>query len=350
MDDPTASEGSQRVERDRDAGRARRDPADASPALEWLLLTHHLPPQPAYLRVKVRRRLERIGAVPLKNSVYVLPCGEETQEDFEWLRQEIEDSGGESTLSVARFLDGETAARLVSDFREASDAGYAGVIESARAVLEGHADEQRSEGTGRFQLRSKLTHLRRVMSEVIGRDFFAAPGRAAAERALAELEAAVRGDLQRRPEDFAGEDGRPVGRTWVTRRGVKEDRIACAWLIRRFIDPAAVFKFVRPHGYRPVDGELTFDMYEGEFTHEGDGCTFETLLARFGLLADPALVAVGEIVHDIDLKDEKFGRPETAGVASLIDGVTRLTDDDDERLKRGGALFEQLFEHFRAVS
>ncbi len=109
------------------------------------------------------------------------------------------------------------------------------------------------------------------------------------------------------------EDGkRPLqGSVWVTRQGVHVDRIASAWLIRRFIDPEARFKFVPAKGYVPEPGELRFDMFEAEFTHEGDRCTFEVLLARAGL-ADPALAAIGEIVHDIDLKDAKFGREETA--------------------------------------
>ena len=123
------------------------------------------------------------------------------------------------------------------------------------------------------------------------------------------------------------------GRVWVTRRGVYVDRIASAWLIRRFIDPDARFKFVPAKGYEPAPGELRFDMYEGEFTHEGDRCTFEVLLSRAGL-DDPALAAIGEIVHDIDLKDAKFGRPEATGIAHLIEGVGRTARFDPNRTKR----------------
>jgi hypothetical protein len=131
------------------------------------------------------------------------------------------------------------------------------------------------------------------------------------------------------------------GRTWVTRQGVHVDRIASAWLIRRFIDPDAAFKFVVAKGYRPAAGELRFDMYDAEFTHEGDCCTFEVLVARLAL-DDPALRAIAEIVHDIDLKDGKYGRPQTAGVESLIAGLALGHRDDEERLARGGALFDDL--------
>ena len=136
------------------------------------------------------------------------------------------------------------------------------------------------------------------------------------------------------------------GRVWVTRRGVYVDRIASAWLIRRFIDPDARFKFVPAKGYVPEPGELRFDMYEGEYTHEGDRCTFEVLLARMGL-DDPALAAIGEIVHDIDLKDAKFGREEASGIARVMDGIAAANKDDQRRLERGAAVLDDFYEYFR---
>jgi hypothetical protein len=136
------------------------------------------------------------------------------------------------------------------------------------------------------------------------------------------------------------------GRVWVTRQGLHVDRIASAWLIRRFIDPQGRFKFVPAKGYVPQADEVRFDMFEAEFTHEGDRCTFEVLLARVGL-ADPALTTIGEIVHDIDLKDGKFGRDETSGIARLIEGVAMLSKDDGQRLERGATVFDDLYESFR---
>jgi hypothetical protein len=130
-------------------------------------------------------------------------------------------------------------------------------------------------------------------------------------------------------------------RTWVTRAGLYVDRIASAWLIRRFIDPNARFKFVAP-GYVPEVGELRFDMFEAEFTHEGDSCTFEVLVATAGLASDPALAAISEVVHDIDLKDGKFGRHEVEGIRTLIAGICNGTTDE-ERIARGAAAFEDLY-------
>jgi hypothetical protein len=139
------------------------------------------------------------------------------------------------------------------------------------------------------------------------------------------------------------------GRTWVTRTGIKVDRMASAWLIRKFIDPEARFEFVPAKGYQPGRGELRFDMFEAEFTHEGDLCTFEVLIERFGL-DDPALRAIAEIVHDIDVKDAKYGREEAAGVGHVVAGIAAAHPDDEARLARGSALFDDLYALHRGAS
>jgi hypothetical protein len=162
------------------------------------------------------------------------------------------------------------------------------------------------------------------------------------------------GELDRRLHPDGGRrsaraDGTGVdelrGRVWVTRKGVHIDRIASAWLIRRF-DPDARFKFVPPKGHRPSANEVRFDMFEAEFTHEGDLCTFEVLIARLGL-EDRGLTAIAEIVHDVDVKDGKFGRPEVPGIERLIAGIAMGSKDDEERLARGAAVFDSLYEYFR---
>src|SRR3954467_2080088 len=123
-----------------------------------------------------------------------------------------------------------------------------------------------------------------------------------------------------------------------SREGVHIDRIGSAWLIRRFIDPDARFKFVPGKGYRPQEGELRFDMFQAEFTHEGDKCTFEVLLERADL-KDSALRAIAEIIHDVDLRDNKYGRDEAIGIRTLIDGIAVATSDDLERIARGAEVF-----------
>jgi hypothetical protein len=132
------------------------------------------------------------------------------------------------------------------------------------------------------------------------------------------------------------------GRTWVTRPGVKIDRMASAWFIRRFVDPKARFRFADPASPKR-DGDLRFDMVGGDFTHEEDRCTLETLVGRVGL-PDKGVRAIAEIVHDLDLKDAKYGRPETAGVRMLLDGLMARTDSDEERIERALVIFDDLHE------
>lgn len=238
----------------------------------WLLLIHQLPPKPDYFRVKIWRRLQAIGAVAMKNSVYVLPFTNEAMEDFQWLRREITAGGGEATVCRASFVDGMSDQQMQALFRP------------------DHAPaSQRSAADGRAPMNKR-------------------------------------------------------GRTWVTRADVHVDRIASAWLIRRFIDPKARFAFGEP---KP--GMVRFDMFEGDYTHDGDRCTFETLLKRFELETDTALRAIGEMVHDVDCKDEKFGRQETPGFARMITGVVKRHAKDAARIARGAELLDALYESFPAA-
>jgi hypothetical protein len=248
--------------------------AGAGGGRRWLLLIHQLPPKPDYLRVKVRRRLRRLGAVAVKQTVYLLPDTDEALEDFQWLRQEIEASGGSALIAQAAFIEG------ISD-------------EELDAMLQSERDREE-------------------------------PVRAGAPAESVE-----------------------PGRAWVTRTGVFVDRIASAWLIRRHIDREARFGFVAARGYTPAPGELAFDMVGAEYTHVGDDCTFQTLTRRFGL-RDEALRAIGEVVHDIDCKDERFARAETAGIAGLLRGITGATDVDEERLERGFRVFDDLCAFYRS--
>ncbi len=304
--------------------------------MEWLLLIHQLPVEPAYLRVKVARRLRRLGAVQLKSSVYVLPANDECAEDFRWLLREIVAAGGDATLARTRFLDGIDDPGVRAMFHRERDAEYDEITTAARALDDA---EPRAE---------EVQRLRRRLVEAAGRDFFDAPGRAAAEHAVAAAEGRLRGDGERAPGSAQAASERPHGATWVTRRHVKIDRLSSAWLIRRFVDPAARFSFVDPATYRHAPGDLRFDMFEGEYGHEGERCTFETLLARFGL-DEPALRRVGEVVHDLDCKESRFGHAEAAGVAAMVQGIAAAHERDEDRLQAGLPLFEALYQSFRVA-
>src|SRR5262249_20120215 len=175
-------------------------------------------------------------------------------------------------------------------------------------------------GAGVSRLAKKLDELKSI-------DFFGASGRKEAEEMLKRVRARLREGGKSAPPQRGSARPDLTDRVWVTRRGVKIDRIASAWLVRRFIDPAAQFPFVDPADTAKKPGELRFDMSGGDFTHEGDRCTFETLLARAGL-REKALFPIAEIVHDIDLKDDKYGRPEVRGVRQILEGLLAAHPSD----------------------
>jgi len=317
---------------------------------QWLLLIHQLPPKPDYLRVKVWRRLQRLGAIAIKNSVYVLPRSEQAQEDFQWVLQEIAPQGGEASICEARFVQGLSDAQVEAMFRSARDADYAVVAEEARRAREDLPRRATIAPERRAQGEAELARFKRRRDEIVAIDFLGAPGRVTADAALTALESRLRAaSVTAAGHGRASKPTAPTrmhGRTWVTRKGIHIDRIASAWLIRKCIDPKARFRFVAAKGYRPAAGELRFDMFAAEYTHQGDHCTFEVLLQRFGL-DDPALRHIAEIVHDIDLKDCKFRRPEAPGIERLIAGICMSQPQDPQRLTRGAAVFDDLYRSFR---
>jgi hypothetical protein len=318
----------------------------------WLLLVFQLPSKPAYLRVKVWRRLQALGAVAVKNAAYALPATAEAQEDFGWLAKEITEAGGEPLVCEARLVEGMTDAEVRALFDRARDADYEALVEEGRQLAAELEEAGKIGGAPGSDARSRLSRLRSRLDQVTAIDFFGAHGRQAVEGLLADLTArvAARDEAQGAPPPPEARAVAPAqsfrGLVWVTRAGVHVDRIATAWLVRRFIDADARFRFVPGKAAVAGPGEVRFDMAEAEVTHEGDRCTFEVLLGRAGLSGDRALAAVAEIVHDIDLKDGKFGRPEADGVRTLIAGLCAATSDDEERLRRGAEIFNDLHRYF----
>ncbi len=318
----------------------REPPPD--PETRWMLLIHQIPPTPAYLRVKIGRHLARIGAVAIKNSVYALPRSDETQEDLQWVLREIVKGGGDASIVEARFVEGLSDEQVIAMFQAAREADYRELAALARAARTALPRRGTIADGRRLELARQLARLRQRAGELAAIDFFGAPGREVVEGLLSGMEARMRTVEGGEPSRPGLDRAQHHARTWVTRAGIKVDRMASAWLIRRFVDPEARFKFVPAKGYRPEQGELRFDMFDAEFTHEGDLCTFEVLVQRFGL-ADPALRAIAEIVHDIDVKDAKYGREEASGIGQLVAGIAAAHPDDEGRLARGAALFDDLY-------
>jgi hypothetical protein len=314
---------------------------------DWLVLFHHLPPKPDYLRVKLRRRLNGLGALPLRNSVYVLPRRTETLEDFQWLASEIRGDGGDAVLCDTRFLDGVTDTDVIAQFDARATSAYDAVAAAARDALTGHRATSATPESRR-ELQREHSRLSKQLDDVSRTDFFQAQAGARARVAVDAISAAAQPGRDT-ADAAAASTSATIGHVWVTRADIFVDRMASAWLIRRFIDPEARFKFVQGGRYAAQPGEVRFDIARGEYTHEGDRCTFEVLCQRFELDA-VGLAAIAEIVHDIDLKDDKFARPEADGVGAILRGFAAGIPDDESRVQIAMSVFDGLLAKFSAGS
>jgi len=312
----------------------------------WLLLIHQLPPAPAYLRVKTARQLQKLGAVAVKNSVYVLPNTDAANESFAWLSKEISAGGGEATLCESSFVGGTSNEAVEALFHTARGKDYQELSDEIRGALKALGKSARIVESRRASAESALARVRRRLGEITELDFFGAPGREATTSLVASLEERLRQPIVGAPLPIDAGPRRIKGAVWVTRKGVHVDRIASAWLIKRFIDRDAKLKFVPSKGYAPEDGELRFDMFEAEYTHEGDACTFEVLARRFQI-SEAAISAIAEVIHDIDVRDGKFERVETPGIERLINGIALTQPDDEARVALGSQLFDALYESWR---
>ena len=303
-----------------------------------LLLIVSLPPQPSSLRVRVWRRLRGLGAVALKRTVYLLPDTPDHYEHFQWLSQEIQRDGGEATLLRVDQIENMSAAEVIRLFHEARDPEYRELTERYRKVL--HAFDGKAAARS-AKVHGDLLQLQRDFERVRELDFVDSLGRAEVER----LKEAI--DMRRRPTEAPKRRDKPAldlrtlrGRRWVTRPRPHVDRIASAWLIKRFIDPDASFVFAEPREHGP--DAIPFDTPGAELSHDGNDCTFETLIKRAGL-RDRRLTRLAEIVHEADLRDGKCPRDEARGIDLAIRGLLAAQPDDHEVLNHGVALFEGLY-------
>jgi hypothetical protein len=304
--------------------------------LAWLVLIVSLPREPSSLRVRAWRRLRALGALALKNGVWVLPASGESTEQFQWLAQEVQRDGGDATLLRVERVENLTDAEIVGRFREAREADYRALGERYRRLLRTLDRAQRV--PQRARAHEEAARLAREVGRLREIDYFEAPAGVEVGRAKEAVEARLATPAP--PAPPAGRLGDLRGRTWVTRPRPHVDRLASAWLIRRFVDPEARFVFAAPEA-RPPEA-VPFDMVGAEIGHHGDRCTFETLVAM-SALRDPRLGALAEIVHEADLRDGKFAREEARGLDLAIRGLLAATPDDDAVLAIGLTLFEGVY-------
>src|SRR5262245_41585686 len=313
--------------------------------MRWLTLLTSLPPTPTRHRVGVWRKLQRKGAVRLRGSAWILPETPETTELFQWLIQEIETFRGQATLLRVEGIENMTEAEITALFHQARGPEYEAVTRGCREVL-AQVDRYRVSHRGSpAALRGKLDALKRELDRIESIDHLKAPAGPRA-RSLWETTA----HRLRTAEHPRAAGGRrrttlpPRGSTWVTRPRPHIDRIASAWLIKRFCDPEAAFAFA--DAADAARKGVPFDVLGAEFGHHGEDCTFETLVTRYGI-KDRRVKHIAEIVHEADLHDGKFTRNEASGVDLAINGLAEAVSDDHELLERGMAIFDGLYRVLR---
>jgi hypothetical protein len=329
---------------------ADRLPAAITPATSrrrWLLFIHQLPSQPSNLRVTTWRRLQQIGAIPLKQAVYALPDTPDAREDFEWLKAEVTAAGGDAAVFAADNVDAWSDDALVEEFRRARQETYDALARDVEQALKRAGGARRPRGTRAPALRRLLDIFRERLVAAEKIDFFGSAGRDRVLAVLRQLDDRISGPSRpsgRAATEASGRMTSLQGRRWITRPRPGVDRMASAWLIRRFIDRQAQFGFAADRESVPDHG-VPFDMFGVEFSHQGEGCTFETLCSIFGI-DGPALSRIAAIVHDLDLKDGKFGAPECSTMGAMIEGLQLAHQNDDALLEQGMTLFDSLYRSF----
>lgn len=310
----------------------------------WVVFVHQLPAQPSNARVKIWRRLRSVGALAMKNAVHVLPESAQTREDFEWLRAEAVALGGQAAIFAASLNEPDER-QMVAQFHAASAAEFAQLRKEIRLMRTRMRNVSRTGGEQGLQ---SIRALQDRFERAVRRDVFAAPGARDVEAALDELTAGWRPAGKNRPSPASARPDPETykGRTWVTRPRPGIDRCASAWLIRRFIDRDARFAFASSPDRHP--DAVPFDMYHsGGFKHEGDLCTFEVLQEQFAI-RDAAVRRIGEIVHDVDLKEDRYKSPHAQTLAHLVEGLRASIPDDVKLLEQGIGMIEALYLSFGA--
>jgi hypothetical protein len=303
--------------------------SDTTLPAPWLVLVFSLPAKSASGRVDVWRRLRKYGAFALAGGGYLLPRTPANEERLQWLAASIRTHKGEVSIIRAEGISDLPTPELVKLFNGARTVEYDALGEEIKGLI-----------GKREAPRSQLPRLQRRLQDIVERDFFGCPARGRVEALMARLEpkpvVKKAGKGKRRRTDFEG-------RTWITRPRPGIDRVGSAWLIRRFIDANARFNFSDDPKTSP--GAVPFDMFATQdgFGHEGDACTFETLVKEFGI-TDPRVIKLAHAIHDADLEDEKYGRGEAIGIARVLAGWSEQGVPDDELLRRGIDMIEGIYQ------
>ena len=301
----------------------------------WWVLILSLPSNRATVRMRVWRALKALGAAVLRDGVYLLPDFPSAQTAFAQQAQAVVRAGGSAQVLRVDDPEGQQANEFQARFDRAAD--YARILQTARQLKAGF-NPRRPAPTAR-----KLPSLRQAFEAIHATDYFPGPAAAQTGQLLAELDVLL--NARDEPRMQAGRIPRLNrkdyrGRTWATRARPWVDRMASAWLIKRFIDPKARIVWLSDPKNCPHRA-LGFDFDGAAFTHIGARVTFEVLLASFALEDDKALERIGRLVHYLDVGG--VPEPEAPGLETILNGARRQYSKDDRLLAEASKTFDYLY-------
>ncbi len=315
----------------------------------WLLFFYSIPSKPVASRMKIWRKLTRVGALPFKGAVYILPDNEETLEYFQWLVSEVVSMGGEGAFVKVEKVETANNEEIVHLFNEQREREYRRVEKALEEIERKLAGIKKGGAIpSEKRLLKQFSTIMREFEEIRKIDFFSSKGGEVIKRRVKLMESEIRRitglKIKKQQAVIASKSVKDYrGKIWVTRRNPFVDRMASAWLIKRFIDKEAVFQFMEEREMANLDKEMIpFDVRGGEFTHVGDMCTFETILKSFGL-KDKGLKKIAEIVHELDVKDDRYNSSEAGGIEEILVGIRKMSKNDAEVLEKGMNVFEMLY-------
>ncbi len=315
---------------------------------EWLLIFYSVPSNPVSNRMKIWRKLAKTGAVQLKGAVYILPASEEHEEFLQWLIGEVKSMGGDGAFvrtAEIKTMSEKDIVRLftvqVVEEYNRTEKGLEVIERKVQSIRKGSKSEEGK------HLAVQVAKIAKEVEEIGKRDWFNSREGQSIKKRLQTLETAVREAGKKSPAEVVSIASRQIqdyqGKTWATRKNPFVDRMASAWLIRRFLDPKASFTFIDERDVASLDAStVAFDVRGAEFTHVGDLCTFEVLVKSFGI-KDKAVKKISEIVHDLDVKDDKYAKPEAAGIEEILAGIRKASREDTSALEQGMRMFEMIY-------
>lgn len=317
--------------------------------MKWLFLVHKINTINSKERVLIWRLTKKVGAILYRNSVYVLPYSDECLEDFQWLAQQIKDNKGEASVFPVESNSREEDREFKRLFNLERDKVYSDITESCnkfRTKINRYNSPASIPPAKLKKLKKDFHKLHEAFIEIQKVDFFSAQGYTEAKNALSEIKTFVQGLIPNqeisKPKLVKYSISDYQKKIWATRENIHIDRLASAWLIKRFIDSKAKFIFEKETVI--PNNAVKFDIMGVTFGHHFDKCTFETLLISFGL-KDPVLQRISKIVHDVDIKDNKFESEEAAGIDCIIRALSENMKDDYKTLETGFVLFDSLYKY-----